>query len=400
VPLSSSSRFGAPLAARRVFVAARPFGARAVLVRRSSRSFSGLVAVPRVPAGACLRSAPASPSRAVCPSWSGAARRCLPAVGAGRPSLPPARSPGRPPRRCARSRAPLAVLSAGCAARSPLPWRSAKPSSFAARPVLRPGSLFSEVRRVCFAPLALRVAGSSPWFLGLGVPPRRARLARRAPARLAFPAGRARAWLSVLRRAAPSRRPAGRCAFRRPSSSPPARSAPPGAARAPSARPPPGSCAPGAGARPSCRVGLGTRCRPGRPDPRPRPRRAWHPARFVLTPALLAPAFTRGLHHGSHPCLCPAVPPLSLARRLPRSRPSRVRRPAIPPGQQPAPPARLPPSAAPSRSDLYRRPGRPLAGRGGRPAQLLATLSQSKTSNKFYYQNVSLMSGFALVHVI
>lgn len=51
--------------------------------------------------------------------------------------------------------------------------------------------------------LLSRVAGSGPWWLGLGVPPRRARLARRPPARLRFPFGHSIAWLLALRRSGP-----------------------------------------------------------------------------------------------------------------------------------------------------------------------------------------------------
>lgn len=135
----------------------------------------------------------------VCPPLAG----LRPPVGA--VLAPPAAPPGPPRslRRCARSCASLAgpVALVALFVRRSLRGRllvSAPVGALACRPALFWGCVVPVSAR-----LLSRVAGSAPWFLGLGVPPRRGRLACRPPARLASPAGRARAWLVAVRRSGP-----------------------------------------------------------------------------------------------------------------------------------------------------------------------------------------------------
>ena len=115
--VSLASSFPVPPSSFRVLAAAWPLGVRAVLVRRSSRSFSGWVAVPRVPASSW-----GAPLAAFCGSFAGrlgvpvfvrrgSAGSLLPSV----PVLPRAvRRLARPARRvppwaCSWARVPVAV---------------------------------------------------------------------------------------------------------------------------------------------------------------------------------------------------------------------------------------------------------------------------------------------------
>ena len=166
MPLSSASSFGAPIAARRVFAAARPFGARAVLVRRSSRSFSGLVAVPRVPAGSvpsfCARFAVACGVSVLVRRGPGGV--FLPSV----PVAPRSRRLARPVRPAAPpwsfrwGRAPVAVAGPAAPAAGPRvrvagrrsAWRWSARAALVAR-----GGRFARLARVLPVPARFRRPG-------------------------------------------------------------------------------------------------------------------------------------------------------------------------------------------------------------------------------------------------